>query len=249
MSEQIKNAIKEVGASFLNGIDDATRELQARWRCRKEADARDLLLDVLFFRNSAIYQAIRILLDQWCYAGAEMLLRPLFEGTLTFEWCMLDPDHRAFRFRRTSFKSTLEIAGTGLHRLSPERVATLQECVRWSDEQGHKGIPNVRQMTEEVQQSTPGMTYDIYKRQSKIMHGSLENWWEYMPRPDETEVFSNPLKQEDVVMLYAMAGHLQLRNIHLVGRWDACLKYDGSTDLERYYTQRYEEYLRSREEK
>jgi hypothetical protein len=175
----IANALlKELGV-FVADVERSIADTRSRWRTLETIDVSQYMLAVLPLRNFDVFEAYRLVADRLSVAVAEMLLRPLFEGTVILEWCNLDLLARALRFRRTSFESTLELVDLGFIRRRDDYVANLRDSVAWLEAQGHKRLPNIRQLVNDLDVFRPVVGYPTYKLLSKLVHTVMESWKDY----------------------------------------------------------------------
>lgn len=242
MSRPVRQDRLEALPRFVAAVDPANATLIERWLVRDSIDVFELTLDVLFFRNTYVYESVTLLLREARCPSAEMLLRPLLEGTTIFEWCMLEPKSRPLRFRLAALESTLELIDSGYLKRNAEWVRAVRESLEWAASQGHRPIPNMRQMAEEVSSFRPGARYNLYKHLSKVTHGSFENWVDFDPavRASEDNLPGSQLSDR-VAHCLGIAGFLQLRNIALVSGFDDYLRFEQLADLEEAWAAAYEE--------
>ncbi len=199
---------------------------------REIMDVFHLMLDVLFFRNARLCEGTAIMIRERHLLAAKVLLRALYEGTITFEWCMVDPQARALRFRRTSFEGTLELIREGYLRRPDEYEQVLAKSVQWLDKNGYRRIPNVRQMAESIDVFQPGQAYKAYKYLSKVTHAGIENWGEVFNPAQRRIRRPRDASEREVCSLSALFAFLQMRNIRLVGEFDPGLRSDSIGDLQ-----------------
>jgi hypothetical protein len=200
----------------------------------------EYILDVLFLRNADIYDALIILLEPKHQNAAELLLRPLLEGIVIFEWCMRDPHPRALRFKRTCFESTLDLLENGYLKRSPRWVKRARDAVVWLESEGHKPLPNMRQMIDSTPLFKEGVGYNFYKLLAKKAHGFFESWAEYDPTQQDRDHHGSELSSSQRnLQLMALAGYLQMRNLILVGQWDPVMRFVDAGELEEIWARLY----------
>lgn len=187
------------------------------WRSLEQLEVSDYLVAVLPLRNFDVFDAFWLVLSNHSAPTAEMLLRPLFEGTVVLEWCAADFQRRSLRFRLTTFESTLELIDSGFLRRDDAYVQNLRESVAWIRQQGHKGLPDMRALVDDVELFNVAAGYPTYKLLSKNLHGRLENWRDFADT-DGTASVSDFDWSTTPRFLHcsAIATYLALRNLELL---------------------------------
>lgn len=217
--------------TYWKNIQAATNELIIRWKSTQYyMSLPQAAIHVLFFRNCCIWDSIDHLVRVKKLHGADILIRPLLEGVIIFEWCSIDLDSRAFRFRLSSFSRTLDHLKAKKHKNSIERINQLQEAIADLKKRKISELPKVKQMMDDLEQS--GL-YAIYKHLSEKSHGVYEEWGDY-------QYYLNNMNssQSDQVDLWkhsqalALSSFLQMRNIKCMGFVFEPLAYKNMNDLE-----------------
>lgn len=229
-----KRQIDDLVGAFEDQVFKTTREIYHLMERRDTIDILEWILDVLFFRNSHLFETISFLLASNRIIGAELLLRPQFEGTVTLEWCLVDPKERAQRFHRIAMEGALELVEDGfLHRPS-EAVESLREVQAYCEKENVKGLPPFRQMVESLDAYRKGYAYNLYKYLSKNTHGVCVTWGDFLDCHDERAKVCpvrNPHPQR-IRTTRAMSSFLQMRTIHLISAFDTNLRHERSATLE-----------------
>ena len=228
-SEKTVRAIDEFDLSVFK----ATDELFSRWG--KEGyylTFAQTQLKGLFFRNSHVWESWRTLLSQNKFQGSEFLLRSLFEGVLTFEWCLNDVDSRAFRFRRTVLESTAEFYELKDDKVSIDYAKQLREgAAAIAKKFELPGMPNIRQIAEELYGEDVKSKYAFFKYLSKIIHGMFDNWYKYERRPRTAYHDDDADRIWQQMQDKSMGTYLQMQNIDLMGVLFEPMSYIGINDL------------------
>jgi hypothetical protein len=208
-------------------------------------DIHEFMLDVAAFRNFDIFESISTLLERDQVSIAELLLRPLFEGTILIEWCVNEselPNPRVLRFRRTCFDETLELIDSGYLHRDPAYTEDLRRSIEWFDSYRIKRLPSVSQMLQEVKLIRAGLGNDMWRFLSKMIHGRFENWHDFA-RPtgqsgtrDVDRGDSRRVKECD-----ALAGYLTLQTMHLIGQFDSKLRLPELGNIDELWSSAYEE--------
>ncbi len=227
--------------SFAEEIEQAKDILNEKWLQREEIGASKFMIEVLYLRNTDIYDSIYLLLSKDRISSVEILLRSLFEGTVIFEWCMLDPFKNAQRFRITSFKNTLELIEEGLITKSPEYIETLKGAIQSGNEEKYKNMPNIRQMLEGIETYNKYKIYQYYKLLSRVNHFVFEEIWsDYMPTDEEKDKIMKKKCDEDKKKnTWVWVLFLQMRNIILISNFDEYMRYNDVRKLETKWNQVY----------
>lgn len=220
--------------NFKREIETAKDVLNKKWINREVIGASKFMIEVLYLRNTDIYDSICLLLNKDRISSAEILLRSLFEGTVIFEWCMLDPFKNAHRFRITSFKNTLELIEEGLITKSPEYIETLKGAIQSGSEEKYKNMPNMRQMLESIETYNKDKIYQYYKLLSRVNHFVFEEIWsDYMPTEEENDKIMKKEYDEDKKKnTWVRVLFLQMRNIVLISNFDEYMRYKDIRKLE-----------------
>jgi len=164
---------------FVRTLNQAIADVRKKWRDLDTIDVSQYMIAVLPLRNLDVFEGFWMVVKGHSVPVADMLLRPLLEGTVILEWCALDLPNRALRFRRTSFESTLELIEMGLTEETPEYIKNLRESVAWLEAQGHRRLPNLRQLINDIELFTAAAGYPTYKLFSKSVHALLESWQDF----------------------------------------------------------------------
>jgi len=225
---------------FRDSVEAVMRELQGRWETRAEIDVFHITLDVLYFRNSEIFVSALFLLDQRRLPAAELLLRPMYEGVVIFEWCLLSPQDRALRFRRTSFEGMIQLIEERYIQTAAHTVSMYRDAVSWMKQQGYKPLPNMKQMLEELTTFRQDKAYGLYRILSKLTHAVYENWSDYVCFSEDLKVRRPEQRsQHRIDVCYAMILFLQMRNTLAFGEFDTYMQIPGATELESRWAEIY----------
>jgi hypothetical protein len=188
MLTQAPESVRESIARFSRSIARAVDELRTQWATRQQVDVTEYMLDVLAYRNFDLVESIHLLVANNRTLSAELLIRPLFEGTVVFEWCSRKVPDRILRFRRTSFEDTLDLIDRGHLKRSSQQVENLRESLRWLDRQGYRRLPPLSQILDDVEAFAPGKARLVHKHFSRLLHGAIEGWSSYLtPRGSDPE--------------------------------------------------------------
>lgn len=220
-------------------LNNATEQLRHLWRSREAVDVSELAIDVLAFRNLDVFEGFLLVAKNHSTATADMMLRPLFEGTVIFEWCALDPVPRTLRFRGASMKSTLELVDLGWRPFAGDDVTNLRGAVEWFERQGYRNLPNVRQMVDEIPALRPMGGYFTYKHLSKMVHGLLESWDDHASRERASAKDLNWHSLPRHYSSVTMACYFAMRNIHLLPTFDSYLLSPFAQEIQDAWTALY----------
>ncbi len=160
---------------------------------RESVDIHEFISMSLHFGISTCLIRLAICSKFLLVSIAELLLRPLFEGTVLLEWCVSEsavPNPRVLRFRRTCFEETLELIDSGYLHRDPAYAADLKKSLEWFNNNQIKRLPTVPQMLEEVKLVRAGLGNDTWRFLSKLIHGRFENWHDFAPSHGETGTVS-----------------------------------------------------------
>jgi len=234
---ELKTKIDDVLDSFHKKIENIIYKLNDRWNKRESLDVFELALDVLYFRNTDVFNTINILLRNNQINGAELLLRPLFEGIIIFEWCLIDKEIRVLRFRRTSFEGMINLLENGYLKKEKYNLNTYKEALDYLITNGFKNLPNMRQMLDEVDSFNRDYSYKFYSHLSKITHGVFENWGDFLNFKNDLQVQENKLLFTNrFYACFALTLFLQMRNIINFTKFDTYMFVDELNILEEYYS-------------
>jgi hypothetical protein len=216
-------------------IVDAISDIRTSWATRESIDVHEFMLDVVAFRNFDIFESLNVLLDRELIAVAEILLRPLLEGTVLLEWCLNDPsrpNQRVLRFRRTCFEETLELVESGYLKRQPEYVDELKQSVCWCDENHIKRLPPVAQMLQESTLLRAELSNPTWRYFSKLLHGRFENWHDFARLTGDTGTRNAHLgNSRRVKECSALADYLILETMRLIGQFDPALNHGGLAQI------------------
>jgi hypothetical protein len=217
------NAISLFETSLRRAVD----EIRKKWATRESVDIHEFMLDVAAFRNFDMFDSIGHLLEREQVSIAELLLRPLFEGTVLLEWCVSEsavPNPRVLRFRRTCFEETLELIDSGYLHRDPAYAADLKKSLEWFNNNQIKRLPTVPQMLEEVKLVRAGLGNDTWRFLSKLIHGRFENWHDFARSNRETGTRNvDRGDSRRTRECRSLAGYLTLQTMHFMGRFDSAL--------------------------
>lgn len=228
----------DLANKYYDLVNTATERLLSRWETQGfYMTFSQTAVYPLYFRNSSIWASLSVLFREDKYIGAEFLIRPLFEGVTKFDWCMLDLESRAWRFRLTSMESTVEYFNSRNSDCSKERANELVEAITCLKEKGYKRIPPTKQMCEELVEIHGDKWHSFYKYFSKIVHAEFEIW-------DSYDTASSRLGKEaqagiiveQSINCKSLATYLQMRNIILLGMLFEPMKYDDISRLEEVWS-------------
>ena len=238
------NMVSSIDKQVREFEDEVLKTTRLIYDLMEERDTIDILewmLDVLFFRNSHIFETVSFLLTNSHSVGAELLLRPLFEGTVILEWCLVDPKERAQRLQKTAIEGALELTEDGFLSWAPETVDALRDAKTCWQESRTKGLPSFRQMVESLDTYRKGYAYSLYKYLSKNVHGVCVEWDDFLDcRNDHAKVC--PVRKPHparVQTCRAISSFLQSRNITLITSFDGSLQHGNSKRLERIWERLY----------
>lgn len=224
----------ELTKYFLDSVSATSKYLQARWETQAfYMTPLCAAVYPLYFRNSSIWDALNVLFAEEKFIGAEFLVRPLFEGVTKFDWCMLDLESRALRFRLTTMESTVEYEKLRYSDRVGERDSTLIEAIDALKKKGFKKLPSMEQICKELRGTYGDKWYAFYKYFSKIVHVEYENWVEY-------DIASSKATVEELALhnlvrsinCRSLSAFLQMRNIVLMGKLFEPMRYENQSNLE-----------------
>jgi hypothetical protein len=168
----------------------------------------------LFFRNSAAYNGIICLTLNNNIPAAEMLLRPLFEGTVIFSWCVIDSNKRAMRYCLTQFEGELHLINEGFQNVDKKYLDTLNQAINSLKNENTKHLPDFKQMLDELSYFKKPYSYNLYCELSKKIHATAADrdryfTGQYNESLRNQKELSNTLKYN----IQTWACSLQLQNI------------------------------------
>ncbi len=234
---ELKYKIDNTLNLFNQKIEDVLTILNGKWNERKSIDIFELALDVLYFRNADVFNSIKVLLKNNQINGAELLLRPLFEGIIIFEWCLIDTKNRVLRFRRTSFEGMISLLENGYLKKEKYNLNTYKEALDYLITNGFKNLPNMKQMLDEVNSFNKDSSYKFYSHLSKITHGVFENWGDFLNFKNDLQVQKNNLLFTNrFYACFALTLFLQMRNMINFTKFDTDMFIDEINNLEEYYS-------------
>jgi len=230
------NNINTTLNSFNNKVVDTINILNAKWNQRETIDVFELALDVLYFRNTDVFNSINILLKNKKINGAELLLRPLYEGVIIFEWCLVAPESRVLRFRRTSFEGMIALLENGYLKNDKYDINIYKEALDKLIANGFKNIPNIKQMLNDIKVFNRNTSYNFYRFLSKITHGVFENWGDFLNFKKNLKVQeNNSLFDSRFYTCLSITLFLQFRNMKNFTEFDKYMFVDELNLLEEYY--------------
>jgi len=105
-----------------------------------------------------------------------------------------------------------------------------------------KRLPPVPQMLEEVKLVRAGLGNDTWRFLSKLIHGRFESWHDFARLNGESGTRSiDRGDSRRARECRSLAGYLALQTMHLIGRYDAALKYAQLDHLDALWSAAYKE--------
>jgi hypothetical protein len=234
MATSVSRKTQDLANTYFDFVGSATESLSSRWKSNEYyMTFSQAAVYPLYFRNSSIWDSMTVLLSRDMYIGAEFLIRPLFEGVTKFDWCMLDVELHAWRFRLTTMESTSEYYNSHPAFISEERISNLREAIASLKEKRIQRMPPMRQICEEIACIHGDKWHGFYKYFSKIVHAEFEDWGRYdVSSRGAGQVDGIRPSLEETINCKSMATYLQMRNIILMGMLFEPMKYDAVDKLE-----------------
>jgi hypothetical protein len=213
------DTVNESVAEFTLSLRAAIQEMRGKWRSLDTLDISKIMIAVLPLRNFDLFEAFAILLKHHSVPVAEMVLRPLLEGTVILEWCALDLPKRGLRFRYTSLQSTLDLVDSGFLQRDDEYTANIRDSISWFESNGYKQLPDMRTMLDEIEDFRPGAGYRLYQLLSKSLHARMEDWHDYADAEGRASVTETDWSRTSrFLQARAISAYLTLRNVLLLAQ-------------------------------